>query len=184
MNSATKTAMLVAALACVGQVGPAGAIGPKPTIVLVHGAFAGSSSWNGVITDLSADGYKVIAAANPLRGVKSDAAYLSSLLGAIEGPVVLVGHSYGGEVISTAAVGSTKVKGLVFVAGVAPDTGESASSLGDRFPGSTLGETLSAPVPQPDGAADLYISRVDIGRSSRRTCRNPTRPRWRRRSGP
>jgi pimeloyl-ACP methyl ester carboxylesterase len=140
--------------------GPAGAENagdPKPTIVLVHGAFAGSSSWNGVIADLATDGYKVIAAANPLRGVKSDSAYLSSLLGSIEGPVVLVGHSYGGEVITTAAVGSTKVKGLVFVAGVAPDAGESASSLGDRFPGSTLAETLAAPVPQPDGGADLYI---------------------------
>jgi len=110
-----------------------------------------------VITDLTADGYKVIAAANPLRSVRSDATCLSSLLGSIDGPVVLVGHSYGGEVINTSALDSSKVKGLVFVAGVAPDEGESAASLGDRFPGSTLGETLAAPIPQPDGRADLYI---------------------------
>jgi pimeloyl-ACP methyl ester carboxylesterase len=153
----------LAAALCVGAVilaDPAGAAGksdPKPTIVLVHGAFAGSSSRNSVITDLAADGYKVIAAANPLRSVKTDSAYLSSLIGSLEGPVVLVGHSYGGEVITAAALGSTKVRGLVFVAGVAPDAGESASSLGDRFPGGTLGETLAAPVPQPDGSADLYI---------------------------
>lgn len=157
MRNSILAALYFGALAVSGEVSAAGASDLKPTIVLVHGAFAGSSSWNGVITNLVADGYNVVAAANPLRSVKSDAAYLSSLLASIDGPVVLVGHSYGGEVINTSALGSNKVKGLVFVAGVAPDEGESASSLGDQFPGSTLGETLTAPVPQRDGRADLYI---------------------------
>ena len=123
MRNLAIAALHLGALAVSGQVSAAGRSDLKPTIVLVHGAFAGSSSWNGVITDLTADGYKVIAVANPLRGVKSDSAYLATLLGAIDGPVVLVGHSYGGEVINSAAVGSKQVKGLVFVAGVAPDAG-------------------------------------------------------------
>ncbi|PMZ42902.1 alpha/beta fold hydrolase, partial [Pseudomonas sp. FW306-02-H05-AA] len=89
----------------------------KPTIVLVHGAFSGSSSWNAVITDLTADGYTVIAAANPLRSLQGDAAYVASLVKSVPGPVVLVGHSYGGEVISVAAAGRTNVKALVFIAG-------------------------------------------------------------------
>src|SRR4028119_2160096 len=89
----------------------------RPTIVLVHGAFADSSSWNGVIRELSRLGYPVIAAANPLRGVKSDGAYVSSLVKAVPGPVVLVGHSYGGKVISVAGNGNANVRALVYVAG-------------------------------------------------------------------
>ena len=85
----------------------------KPTIVLVHGAFADSSSWNGVVARLSADGFKVVAAANPLRGVASDARYVASVLDSITGPVVLVGHSYGGTVISGAAVSKPQVRSLV-----------------------------------------------------------------------
>lgn len=130
---------------------------PKPTVILVHGAFAGSSSWNGVVTDLVADGYTVIAAANPLRSVKGDADYVASLINSIRGPVVLVGHSYGGEVISVAAVGHPNVKALVFVAGFAPEKGESAASLGTEFPTGTLGQALAPPVPLPDGGGDLYI---------------------------
>ena len=129
----------------------------KPTIVLVHGAFAESSSWNNVIGDLRADGYPVIAAAVPLRSLKGDAAYVASIVSNVHGPVVLVGHSYGGEVISVAAVGQPNVKALVFVAGLAPDVGESAASLGDRFPTGTLGPALAPPVPLPDGSNDLYI---------------------------
>jgi pimeloyl-ACP methyl ester carboxylesterase len=129
----------------------------KPTIVLVHGAFAGSSSWNAVITDLTVDGYTVIAAANPLRSLRGDAAYVASIVSSISGPVVLVGHSYGGEVISVAAAGRANVKSLVFVAGVAPDVGESAASLGAQFPSGTLGATLAPPVPLLDGGSDLYI---------------------------
>ena len=130
---------------------------PKPTIVFVHGAFAESSSWNGVLTELIAKGYSVVSAANPLRGVKSDAASVESLLESIEGPVVLVGHSYGGMVISNAAEGHANVKALVYVAAFAPDAGEKAFELADRFPGSTLGTALAPPVSLPDGGKDLYI---------------------------
>ncbi len=129
----------------------------KPTVVLVHGAFAESASWNGVLTLLIAKGYPVVAVANPLRGGKSDAAYVSAVLASIQAPVVLVGHSYGGSVI-TNAVGSNKnVKALVYVAAFAPDTGETPSALSGRFPGSTLGPTLAPPVALPDGSKDLYI---------------------------
>ena len=129
----------------------------KPTIVLVHGAFADSSSWNGVIDKLSRDGYPVVAAAVPLRSLEGDAQYVSSLVAGISGPVVLVGHSYGGGVISVAAADQPSVKALVFVSGFAPDIGESAASLGARFPTGTLGPTLAPPVKLADGSADLYI---------------------------
>ncbi|MET0498659.1 MAG: alpha/beta hydrolase [Steroidobacteraceae bacterium] len=129
----------------------------KPTIVLVHGAFAGTSSWNGVIAQLEKDGYSVIAAANPLRSVKADAQYVADIVAAIPSPVVLVGHSYGGAVISTAAKSAKNVKALVFVAGFAPDTGETAAGLSGKFPGSTLGPTLAPPVPLTNGGKDLYI---------------------------
>jgi len=130
--------------------------GAKPTIVLVHGAFADGSSWSGVIRRLERDGYRVIAAANPLRGVASDAASVSAVVRTVQGPVVLVGHSYGGPVISQAANGAANVTALVYVAGFAPEAGESSLSLSARFPGSTLGETLTTVV-LPDGDEDLYI---------------------------
>src|SRR5918994_5571715 len=117
---------------------------------------AESSSWNGVIAELSGNGYRTIAAANPLRGVASDAAAVSSIIGSIHGPVVLVGHSYGGPVITEAANGKSNVKALVYVAGFAPDKGESSVTLSGQFPGSTLGEAL-LPVALPDGGQDLYI---------------------------
>lgn len=129
----------------------------KPTIVLVHGAFAGSSSWNGVISELLAKGYPVVAVANPLRGVKSDANYVKGVVEWVTGPVVLVGHSYGGNVITNVASGSAKIKALVYVAGVAPDAGESAATLSGKFPGSTLGSTLAPPALLADGGKDLYI---------------------------
>ncbi|GAA3396289.1 alpha/beta fold hydrolase [Cryptosporangium minutisporangium] len=128
----------------------------KPTIVLVHGAFAESASWNDVVQRLQADGYRVVAAPNPLRSLSGDAAVVSSVLATIEGPVVLVGHSYGGAVISNAAVGHDHVKALVFVAAFAPEAGESIGELSGKFPGGTLGETLTE-VPLPDGTVDLYI---------------------------
>lgn len=129
----------------------------RPTIVLVHGAFAGSSSWNGVIADLAKKGYPVIAVANPLRGLSSDGAYVASLTRSIKGPVVLVGHSYGGAVISTAASGLAHVKALVFVAAFAPDVGESALALTGKFPGSTLPPALAPAVKLADGGEDLYV---------------------------
>ncbi|HET9449116.1 MAG TPA: alpha/beta hydrolase [Steroidobacteraceae bacterium] len=128
-----------------------------PTIVLVHGAFADASSWNGVIPELQAEGYEVIAVANPLRTLSGDAAYVSAVVKTIAGPVVLVGHSYGGAVISNAAGGNDNVKALVFVAGFAPEAGESAAGLIGKFPGATLGGALAKPVPLPSGANDLYI---------------------------
>jgi pimeloyl-ACP methyl ester carboxylesterase len=128
----------------------------KPTIVLVHGAFADSSGWNGVTRRLLGDGFPVVAAANPLRGVAADAAQVRALLQSIDGPVVLVGHSYAGSVISIAANGNNNIKALVYVAAFSPDRGESATDLSVKFPGSTLGETLR-PVPLPDGDQDLYV---------------------------
>jgi pimeloyl-ACP methyl ester carboxylesterase len=129
----------------------------KPTIVLVHGAFADASSWNGVISILRKDGYQVIAAANPLRSVKSDAESVSDLLAGIQSPVILVGHSYGGNVISAAATGHANVAALVYVSAFAPETGETAAELSAKFPGSTLGQTLAPPIKLSDGGSDLYI---------------------------
>lgn len=135
----------------------AGPVADKPTVVLVHGAFADSSSWNGVITRLLAKGYPVIAVANPLRGVRSDAEYTEEVIESIPGNVVLVGHSYGGNVITNISNGKGNVKALVYVSGLAPDVGESASSLSGKYPGSTLGPTLAPPVGLADGNKDLYI---------------------------
>ena len=92
----------------------------KPTIVLVHGAFAESASWNGVIRRLHTTGHRVIAAGNPLRTLSTDAAAVADLLAAIQGPIVLAGHSYGGAVITNAARDNADVKALVYVAGLAP----------------------------------------------------------------
>ncbi|MET7987499.1 MULTISPECIES: alpha/beta hydrolase [unclassified Streptomyces] len=126
--------------------------GPKPTVVLVHGAFADASSWSGVTRRLQRQGYTVVAAANPLRDLAGDASYISSVLDGITGPVVLVGHSYGGEVITNAAVGHPNVKALVYIAAFAPDQGESGLELTGRFPGSQLGAHLTVrPFPQADG---------------------------------
>ena len=103
------------------------------TVVLVHGAFADASSWNGVIERLQAAGIQVTAPANPLRGISTDSAYIASFLNQIPGPVLAVGHSYGGAVISNAATDTANVVGLVFVAAFAPDEGE---RLGDVESGS------------------------------------------------
>src|SRR5262245_16254415 len=95
-----------------------------PTIVLVHGAFADASSWDGVIERLQAKGLQVTAPANPLRGIAADSAYVRAVLEQIEGPVVAVGHSYGGAVITNAAADAANVVALVYVAAFAPDEGE------------------------------------------------------------
>lgn len=153
--------MSVALLSAIGVGTAAATASAEPTkgatIILVHGAYAGSSSWNNVVAELTTKGYSVIAAANPLRSVKGDADYVSSIAKSIRGPVVLVGHSYAGSVISNAAVGNDNVKGLVFVAGFAPEAGESAIDLSGRFPGSTLGAALSPSVALSDGNKDSYI---------------------------
>ncbi len=128
----------------------------KPTIVFVHGAFADSSSWANVTRLLLAQGYSVVAVANPLRGLKSDADYTATVLNSIKGPVVLVGHSYGGMVISNAATGIRNVKALAYIDAFAPEAGENALKLSMVYPGSTLGPAL-APMPLPGGITDLYI---------------------------
>jgi pimeloyl-ACP methyl ester carboxylesterase len=130
--------------------------GSRPTVVLVHGAFAESASWNGVIGQLQEQGYTAVAAANPIRSLSGDAEFVAATLESIEGPVVLVGHSYGGAVISNAAVGKDNVEALVFVGAFAPDEGESIGELSGRFPGSTLADTLEI-IPLADGTMDLYI---------------------------
>jgi pimeloyl-ACP methyl ester carboxylesterase len=129
----------------------------KPTVVLVHGAFAESASWNGVIERLHAHPVEVIAAANPLRGLSGDATYLRDVLAGVGGPVVLVGHSYGGMVVTEAASGNDAVVALVYVGAFCPERGESALTLSTMFPGSTLAETLVG-TPLSDGGTDLRIA--------------------------
>lgn len=157
----TAATMTLAVAAC-AALAPAPASASKesatrPTVVLVHGAFAESSSWNGVAARLLDQGYPVIAAANPLRSLKSDADHIASVVDSIQGPVVLVGHSYGGSVITNAAAGKTNVVALVYVAAFAPEVGETAFGLSALYPGSTLAPTLAPPVASIDGSKDLYI---------------------------
>ena len=128
-----------------------------PTVILVHGAFAESASWDGVIEPLASAGHPVIAAANPLRSLAADAEAVSDVVRSVEGPVVLVGHSYGGAVISNVAAESGEITGLVYVAGFAPEPGESAFTLAAMFPGSTLGDAVR-PIPRSDGTTDLTIA--------------------------
>jgi pimeloyl-ACP methyl ester carboxylesterase len=127
------------------------------TIVLVHGAFADSSSWDGVVGSLAGEGHHVIAAATPLRGLAADAAAVSDVVRSIDGPVVLVGHSYGGAVITNVAADAGEITGLVYVAAFAPDAGESAFELSAKYPGSTLGDAVR-PTPRSDGTTDLTIA--------------------------
>jgi pimeloyl-ACP methyl ester carboxylesterase len=144
-------------------------VSARTTIVLVHGAFADASGWAGVDAELASDDVDVIAPPNPLRGVASDAAYISSVLDQLDGPVVLVGHSYGGAVITTAGQ-HEKVVALVYVAGYAPDEGETLGALQGRFPDSPLAEHLKfAPVPggtdasvDPDAFPQIFAADVPL----------------------
>src|SRR4029079_1669757 len=131
--------------------------GPKPTIVLVHGGWADASSWDTVARRLQDRGYTVIAPANPLRGGQHDSAYLSSVLATISGPIVLVGHSYGGVVITNGATGNPNVKALVYVAAFAPDQGETVGQLLAMNPGSQAAPPNLAFRPYP-GGVDTYIT--------------------------
>ncbi len=131
----------------------------KPTIVLVHGAVAESASWNSVIDSLMEAGHPVVAAANPLRDLGTDATSVSDLIRSIDGPVLLVGHSYGRAVISNVPIDAGEITGLVYVNGFAPDPGESCFSLAGRSPGSGLGEDTLHGVPRGDGTTDLYVTR-------------------------
>jgi len=128
----------------------------KPTIVLVHGAFAESSSWNGVIAQLQQHDVNAVAVANPLRSLAGDAAYVRDVLASIDGPIVLVGHSYAGLVITEAAVGNDAVVGLVYVGAFVPETGQSAFDLSNSAPGSTLGDALAA-YPVSSGGNEFAI---------------------------
>ena len=136
----------VAALAVVGSAAASAhsptalhhASGPRPTIVLVHGAWANGSSWNGVVQRLQADGYTVDVPPNPLQGLAYDPAYLADFLHSISGPIVLVGHSYGGAVITNAATGDIQVKALVYVDAFAPDQGQTIGQLVSSVPGSCV----------------------------------------------
>jgi pimeloyl-ACP methyl ester carboxylesterase len=125
----------------------------RPTVVLLHGAFAESSSWDQVIDHLLDAAHPVVAVANPLRGVATDAACLSDHIRSIDGPVVLVAHSYGGAVITNVDPDAGDIVGLVYVAAFAPLPGDSCFELSA---GSTLGDALQA-VPRGDGTTDLTI---------------------------
>ena len=131
-----------------------------PTVVLVHGAFADASGWAGVIERLQAQGIPVVAPPNPLRSVSGDAAYIASAVNQIAGPVLLVGHSYGGVVISNAAPMAGNVVGLVYICGFIPDEGESLQALAEQSTDSLLGGAL-VPAQYPSGGdepgIELYI---------------------------
>jgi pimeloyl-ACP methyl ester carboxylesterase len=142
---------------------PSASDGEKPTIVLVHGAWADASSWNRVIARLQSRGYTVYAPPNPLRGLASDAAYIASFVNTLSGPIVLVGHSYGGAVITNAANSTPAVAALVYINAFAPDEGESVLQLVTARPGSALAGDPSqvfdaVPYPgAPAGDVDLYV---------------------------
>src|ERR1700734_3161773 len=145
-------------------VAPHGTSGPKPTIVLVHGAWANGASWNGVVQRLQADGYTVDVPPNPLQGLAYDPAYLADFLHTISGPIVLVGHSYGGAVITNAATGNPQVKALVYVDAFIPEQGQTIGELVTMVPGSCVvaadPTTIFnlAPFPgAPAGVFDAYI---------------------------
>ncbi|MFJ3307418.1 alpha/beta fold hydrolase [Streptomyces sp. NPDC086549] len=115
---------------------------PSPTVVLVHGAFADASSWSRVVGRLSAAGVATVAAPNPLRGLTADGEYVANIAGQIEGPVLLVGHSYGGPVITYASAKADNVKGLVFVASFGVDQGVSTLGSNEGFPPAELDAAL------------------------------------------
>jgi pimeloyl-ACP methyl ester carboxylesterase len=138
----------------------------KPTVVLVHGAWADASSWDGVITQLKTDGYAVVAPPNPLRGLTSDATSIDAFLKSIPGPVVLVGHSYGGSVVSVAAPSAPNVKALVYVDAFVPDGGDSCLSLLADPSSPPAPKDLFSPVPfatASGGDADVYFNTKYFG---------------------
>ncbi|TCC17452.1 alpha/beta fold hydrolase [Kribbella speibonae] len=128
---------------------------PKPTIVLLHGAFADGASWSEVTSRLQRDGYTVVAPAVPLRGIASDTAYLQGVLNNITGPKVLVGHSYGGALVSQLA-GTSGVKSLVYVAAFIPEAGETIGALNAKYPGSQIGPDTTNTISYP-GGVDLVM---------------------------
>lgn len=157
---------LAAATVASLNTGPARAGGARPTVVLVHGAWADSASWGDVIPKLQADGYTVAAIANPLRSLTGDAAYVRAFLATVPGPIVLVGHSYGGAVITNAATGNPQIRALVYVNAFAPDTGESATQLAGpdsalSVDPTTVFDFVPATLP-PTPETDLYLKRSTV----------------------
>jgi pimeloyl-ACP methyl ester carboxylesterase len=141
----------------------------KPTVVLVHGAWADASSWSGVVARLQDNGYAVAAVANPLRSLSGDAAYVKAYLETLTGPVVLVGHSYGGAVVTNAATGNPNVKALVYVDAFAPDKGESATELAGpdsalSVDPTTVFDFVPATLP-PTAETDLYLKKSTVFKS-------------------
>ncbi len=147
--------------------GPAAGHGPKPSIVLVHGAWADSSSWDAVASRLQRDGYTVYVPPNPLLGLTYDAAFIRDFLHTISGPIILVGHSYGGAVITNAATGDSQVKALVYVDAFAPAQGQTIGQLVSAHPGSCVlpaANVSAQPYPgAPTGAAAVYIKQSVFG---------------------
>jgi pimeloyl-ACP methyl ester carboxylesterase len=131
---------------------------PKPTVVLVNGAWSDSASWSGVIKRLQTKGYPVTAPPTALRSLSDDSAYLASYLKTIQGPIVLVGHSYGGSVITNAATDNTNVKALVYISAFAPDKGESAAELTAKFPGTHITNDPNAQVPTALSAVPFTLA--------------------------
>ena len=171
-HASRRIAALTAAAAAAGLLVTAGiassapasagtASGPKPSIVLVHGAWADSSSWDAVVSQLQHDGYTVYVPPNPLLGISYDSAYIRDFLDTISGPIILVGHSYGGAVITNAATGDKQVKPLVYVDAFAPAQGQTIGQLVSAYPGSCVlpaANVTAQPYPgAPAGAVDVYI---------------------------
>lgn len=157
---AALSAGLLLAGATTAQAAQSSKATEKPTIVLLHGAFADGSSWSAVTGRLQSDGYKVVAPAVPLRGIASDTSYLSGVLAGIPGPKVLVGHSYSGALVSS--LGETSgVKSLVYVAAFIPQAGDTLGALNEQFPGSQLGPNL-VPISYP-GGVDLALNTQTSG---------------------
>jgi pimeloyl-ACP methyl ester carboxylesterase len=166
--AAAAAAVSAGVLAPSASAHPAARTGPKPTIVLVHGAWADASSWTPVIERLQKAGYHVDAPPNPLLGLTYDSAYMRSYLEQLKGPVILVGHSYGGAVITDAATGDTNVKALVYIAGWAPAQGQTilsliGSKLGQQIPTLPLIKT-SYPEPGGGKGTDLTINPAQFPR--------------------
>jgi pimeloyl-ACP methyl ester carboxylesterase len=149
---------------------PAPPASPKPTIVLVHGAWADASSWTGVVRRLQTKGYTVLAPANPLRSLSGDSAYLQHFLQTIDGPIVLVGHSYGAAVITNAATGDPDINALVYIDGSVPAEGETVAELAGPKSALSVSDptTIFDFVPgtlPPTAESDVYLKRSTFLRS-------------------
>jgi len=163
--SQAASARTVTRAAAITETGSAS--GPRPSIVLVHGAWADSSSWDAVVSRLQRDGYTVYVPPNPLLGLRYDPAFIRDFLNTLSGPIVLVGHSYGGAVITNAATGDPNVKALVYVDAFAPAQGQTLGQLVTAHPGSCVlpaANVTAQPYPgAPTGAVDVYIKQSVFG---------------------